>query len=95
MRASSMKKLDRDHVILFGRMLGRVPEPTGKRRVSLRITLPKGQRRWDIDALQKSTLDACKHAELIRDDNEVWAEWGGVTYLRGETLATVIIVEDV
>lgn len=98
MKAARLKKLDRDHVILFSRLHGRrIPPPMGKRRVSLRITLPKGQRRWDVDALLKSTLDACKHAQLIIDDNEDHAEWGGVEYLRNRQArecSTVVIVED-
>lgn len=98
MRAAQMKRLDRDHVIVFASMLAkRIPPPTSKRRISLRITLPPRQRRWDIDAFQKSTLDACKHATLIRDDNENWAEWGGVTYVRNpaaDTCSTVVIVEE-
>lgn len=98
MRGSHRKKLDRDHVILFSWILSkRIPLPTAKRRISLRITLPKGQRRWDIDALQKSTLDACKQAKLIRNDSEVWAEWGGVDYVRDDqaiVCSTVVIVEE-
>lgn len=90
-----LKKLDRDHVILFaGR--ARVPLPKNLRRISLRIVLPPKQRRWDIDAFQKSCLDACKHAGLIKDDNPKWARWGGVEYPKQRgPLSTTIVVEDV
>lgn len=88
------KKRDRDHVSLFARVAG-VPAATGKRRVSLRVTLPWGRRRWDVDALWKSLLDACTWSRLIVDDRPEWCELGPVEYRRGEALETVIILEDV
>ena len=92
--ARKLKARDRRVVCDFARY-ATVPAPEGRRRVSLRIVLPKGQRRWDIDALQKSTLDACTHAGLIRDDGPKWAEWGRVDYVRGERLSTTIIIESI
>ena len=92
--AARLKRYDRDHVVLFGGM-AHVPLPTRKRRVSLRITLPPKQRRWDGDALWKSLLDACTKAQLIKDDNPNWCQLGTVEYEkeRGE-LSTTIIIEE-
>ncbi len=92
--AARLKRLDREHVFLYSR-LARVPHAVGKRRVSLRITLPPKQRRWDIDALWKSLLDALVKASMLRDDNPKWCEMGGVEYTRGEELSTTIILEEV
>jgi hypothetical protein len=91
--AHRLKRRDREYVALFAN-LARVPRATAKRRVSLRITLPKGQRRWDGDALWKSLLDALVHAGLLKDDNPKWCQIGGVEYLRGTTLSTAILLED-
>jgi Holliday junction resolvase RusA-like endonuclease len=93
-KAGRLKRADRDVVIGYAR-LRRIPAALAKRRVSLTITLPKGQRRWDIDAFQKSTLDACKHAGIIVDDRDLWVEWGGVKYERGIGLSTSIIIEEI
>ena len=93
-KAARMKAHDRQLIAVYTVLAG-VPKASGKRRLSLRITLPKGQRRWDIDALQKSCLDGAVHAGLLIDDNPKWAAWGGVEYIRGEGLSTVIVVEDV
>jgi Holliday junction resolvase RusA-like endonuclease len=92
-KAGRLKKVDRNLVISYARMR-RIPAAMVKRRVSLTITLPKGQRRWDVDAFQKSTLDACKHAGIIVDDRDLWVEWGGVKYERGTALSTTIIIEE-
>lgn len=92
--AARLKKLDREYVILHAR-LARVSRATGRRRVSLRITLPPRQRRWDPDALWKSSLDALVHANMLRDDCPKWCELGQVEYVRGAALATVIVLEEV
>jgi hypothetical protein len=68
-KAKRLKTLDRDLVWFFARA-GRVPPAAGKRRVDLEITLGKGQRRVDPDALWKSTLDALVKADLLIDDDE-------------------------
>lgn len=73
----------------------RAPAATGKRRVSLEITLSGRQKEADIDAYQKSVLDSLVHAKMLIDDSGKWAEWGGVTYRRGKQGKTVIILEDV
>jgi hypothetical protein len=93
-KAGRLKRADRDVVMGYVRRHVWLPLALAKRRVSLAITLPKGQRRWDIDAFQKSTLDACKHAGIIVDDRDLWVEWGGVKYERGIALSTTIIIEE-
>jgi hypothetical protein len=92
--AHRLKRRDREYVVLFAN-LARVPRAAAKRRVSLRITLPPKQRRWDGDALWKSLLDACVRAGLLKDDGPKWCELGGVDYVRGKALSTTIIVEDI
>jgi hypothetical protein len=91
--AAWLKKNDLSHVCVFAHW-HHVPRATGKRRISLKIVLPPKQRRWDIDALQKSTLDACVTAGMLKDDGPKWAEWGGVEYTRGKSLSTTIVIED-
>jgi Holliday junction resolvase RusA-like endonuclease len=92
--AARLKRRDREYVWGYSRKAG-VPRAKGPRRVSLAIQLPPRQRRWDIDALQKSTLDACVFARILVDDRDLYAEWGGVTYTRGPRLETTIIIEDI
>ncbi len=91
---SKRKRGDRETVSRAVAQLG-VPPAQGKRRVSLRITLPKGKRRTDPDSLWKTLLDAAKHAKLIRDDTADLVEMGTVAYERGENLKTIILIEDV
>ncbi len=92
-KGAALKKRDR-RVIGIAAVMAGVPKATGKRRVSLAIVLPKGQRRWDADGLFKSLLDALTHAEMLVDDNPKWCELGTVSYSRGERLSTIIVLED-
>lgn len=92
-QAARLKARDRD-VVAYWTWGRAIPRVTGKRRVSLRIMIPKRQRRWDIDAFQKSLLDALVHARVIIDDHPDDCEWGGVEYTRGDRLQTTIIVEE-
>lgn len=94
-RAQRLKKDDRDMVIA-STLLARLPKATRRRRVDLVVTLPKGQRAWDRDALWKSTLDSLKHAKLLVDDNPTWCVPGDVTYERSGTTAfsTKILLTD-
>lgn len=86
------KKKDRDVVALAFKD---VPKATGKRRVSLLVTLGPRQRGHDIDAYWKSLLDAIKHAGIIKDDRKEWCEIMPVRFDRGPATATTITVEDV
>jgi hypothetical protein len=60
-----LKKLDRKMVCTYA-WQAKIPRATGKRRVSLHVTLGKGMREFDNDAYQKSLYDAMKHAGLRR-----------------------------
>jgi hypothetical protein len=71
-----------------------IPLATGRRRVGIVITLPKGQRRWDPDCFWKSTLDALVAARLLKDDGPKWCELGTVSYERTGVLSTTILLED-
>ena len=65
-------------------------------RVSLHVTLGKGMREFDVDAWQKSGLDAMKHAKLIVDDSSKYVELGPVTFSRDPTAwGTKITLQDI
>lgn len=87
------KKQDKAMVACY-KFLANVPEAEGRRRVSLKLTLGKGQRRPDKDAWWKSTLDALVACGLLVDDSPDWCEPGAVEYARGATKGTVIVLED-
>jgi hypothetical protein len=90
-----LKKRDRDVLCYYAMRIALLPKATQKRRVSLKIRVPKGQRRHDPDAFWKSCLDAAKHAELIVDDGPRWLELGRMDYdpQRGP-LRTVLVLEN-
>lgn len=69
----------------------------GKRRVSLEYVFPKSHRgrRPDPTNLEKSLLDAMKHAGLIVDDDYAHCEMGEVKYSSGPKRMTRITLEDV
>jgi hypothetical protein len=50
-----LKKQDRLMVATYARM-AKIPAATGKRQVSLHVTLGKGMREFDVDAWQKGCL---------------------------------------
>jgi hypothetical protein len=87
-----LKKRDRGLVLVACRNVS-LPPATGKRRVSLQVTLGSGQRRADPDAWWKSLLDALRHAHAIVDDGPRWCELGPVEYARGR-VGMVITLED-
>jgi hypothetical protein len=91
---SRLKKKDRELVSLYAYLAG-IPRATGRRRVSLRLTLAPRQRAGDPDAYWKSTLDALVHAGLLVDDNRQSVELGEVTFERGSIRRTAIVLEDV
>jgi Holliday junction resolvase RusA-like endonuclease len=84
------KKLDEEMIMAFAQHTSLA---TGKRRVSLQITLGKGQRKFDVDAPWKNVLDGLVKCERLIDDNTKWCELGGVTFQRG-IQKTVIVLED-
>lgn len=93
---SRIKKADRELVQHYATEQGIIPAE-GKRRISLRIVLPKGQRRLDKDNCKKVILDSLKQSKVIRDDSPKWLEEGPIEYVRhdGELREVFIILEDV
>ncbi len=89
-----LKRSDRQVIGLAARLAG-VPRATNRRRVNLRVTLERGKRAPDPDALWKSTLDALVHAGALRNDSAAWCVPGEVTFGRGPRRATRIELEDV
>ena len=89
-----LKALDRDLIACYALQHGTTPA-SGKRRVSLTITLAPRQRGCDRDAYWKSLLDALVHAGLLVNDSPKWCELGSVEYLRGKWRATTVTLEDV
>lgn len=70
-----------------------IPKATGPRRISLQITLGKGQRRLDPSNVWKSLEDALVAAGLLIGDSDRWVVHGSVDWDRGER-RTVIVLED-
>jgi hypothetical protein len=88
-----LKKADR--LLLAGHaMAAGIPPASGKRRVSLCITLSARQRAGDPDAYWKSVLDGLVAARLLIDDNRQHAQLGTVEFLRGDARQTTIILEE-
>ena len=88
------KKGDRDLVAHYAQQSG-IPKATGKRRISLIVTLAKGGRAVDPDNAWKGLLDGCKQAGLLVNDSHKWVELGEYTIRRGERRSTLVILEDV
>ena len=71
-----------------------IPKATGKRRVSLQITLGYRQRKADPLAYCKSLLDALKRCGMLIDDSGKFMEWGGCEYNRNGEARTTIILDE-
>jgi hypothetical protein len=71
-----------------------VPMAKGKRRLTLIITLGKGERGADPDAFFKVVCDSLVHLGLLVDDNRQGVELSPVVFERGAERATTIILED-
>jgi Holliday junction resolvase RusA-like endonuclease len=92
-RRARLKRGDRERV-LAAAIDQQIPWAAGKRRVSLIVTLGKGQKKMDPDNCWKSLLDSLCAASLIVDDSDRWCELGGIEWKRGER-QTVVILEEV
>ncbi|HYT93653.1 MAG TPA: hypothetical protein VEL76_33350 [Gemmataceae bacterium] len=92
-RRHRLKRGDADLVMFYSRLQG-IPAATGRRRVSLRVTLGPRQRAPDPDALWKSTLDALVRTGLLLNDDRFDVELGSVEFERGPARATAILLED-
>ena len=88
-----LKKTDRELIGWYARC-ARITRATGRRRVSLEITLGPRQRASDPDAYWKSLLDALVQAGLLIDDTRQHVELGSVEFNRGPEHQTVILLED-
>jgi hypothetical protein len=88
-----LKKADRDLIAVYAR-LALIPPAAGKRRVSLVLTLARGQRAGDPDSYWKSVLDALVQCGLLVDDNRQSVELGTVEFARGTARQTEIVFED-
>ncbi len=88
-----LKRADRQMIALAAKLQG-IPPATGKRRVSLTLTLAPRQRAGDPDSYFKSLLDALTHAGLLLDDNRQGVELGKVTFERGPVRQTTVLLED-
>jgi hypothetical protein len=75
-------------------MMQRIPKATGRRRVSLEVTLEGRQREADADAYFKGLLDALVSCGLLLGDKTSEVQLGDVTHKRG-VRGTVIVLEDV
>ena len=87
-----LAKGDRELVSYYARSSG-IPPATGKRRVSIEVTMPG--RRPDPDAILKSLLDALVAAELLRSDSSRWCQLGDVTIELGDQRQTVVTLQDI
>lgn len=94
-KRGKIKKADKELFAYYAMEQG-ISAATTKRRISLRIVVPKGQRRMDTSNVKKVLFDSLKHAKVIRDDGPKWLEEGPVEYVRhdGELREVFIIVED-
>ena len=82
-------------VATYARM-AKIPAATGKRQVSLHVTLGKGMREFDADAWAKSVCDALVHAGMLIDDTSQWVEIGPLTFSRDpKSWGSSIILKDV
>jgi Holliday junction resolvase RusA-like endonuclease len=92
--AWKLKKKDRERVAMHARLVG-IPPATGKRRVTLTLTMGHRMRTPDPDGVWKSILDAMKYAKLIVDDRKECVELAPVRFGRAKVKATTVVLEDV
>lgn len=95
-RSAKLKRRDRVLVITMARLKD-LPTAAGKRRVTLTVTLAKGQRSPDTDAYWKSLLDALTKAKLIKSDHPKWVELAPLIPERSKDakIRTIITLEDI
>lgn len=89
-----LKQECKDLVAAYAKMDGMKPA-TGKRKVSLQLTLTGRKQAFDADNIWKAVLDALVTAGLLVDDSPKWCETGEVAQARGSCCETRIVLEDV
>lgn len=90
----SKAKKETAETILVACIADRIPRATRKRKVSVRLSIPKGRRPPDEDNIQKSLRDGLVRAGALVDDSHEWCETGPFEVVVGK-LATIVILEDV
>jgi hypothetical protein len=80
-------------VWVLGREAG-IPPATGKRRVSLRLTVVNRSHAMDPDNALKVLMDACVQAKFLVDDRAEFCELGRVEIVKGARKRTEIVLED-
>ena len=78
-RAAKLKRADKEMIAYY---LKSVPRAQGKRLVEVWIGLGDRQRGGDVDAYQKSLLDALVENKIIVDDSHAWVEFSPLKYFR-------------
>lgn len=91
-KTHKLKKSDRQIIAHYCKD---TPKATGKRRVSLHISLKGRQQKADPDAYWKSLLDALVACGQLINDNDANVELGTVTYDREVQAGTVITLTEV
>lgn len=90
--ARRIKKAAMEVVILHCHVAG-VPRATGRRRVSVAVTVKQKSHAIDPDNALKVLLDALVRAGVLVDDSARWCELGPVTVAVGAK-GTRLTVED-
>jgi hypothetical protein len=72
-----------------------VGRATGRRRVSVEVTLSGRQRPLDVDSIWKALLDGLVSCGLLVDDSCRYCTLGSVVFARGEATSTRVILENV
>ena len=93
LRRIKLRKADDEMVGCYARQQD-IPRALGKRRVSLEITLTGRQKETDPGAYEKSLADSLVKCGMLMGDSRQFVEYGTVTYSRGVTGGTVIVLED-
>lgn len=72
-----------------------IGQATGKRRVTVKLTLAGRRQVRDGDSTFKAVLDGLVKAGLLLDDGPAFCELMPLIQERGERVATTIVLEDV
>jgi hypothetical protein len=89
-----LKKHDKE-IVAIAVAMGGVPAARCRRRVSLLIVLPKGQRAPDPDAFDKSLRDALVACGALKNDSAKWVQGDDPRFARGRELVSFVTLEDV